>query len=186
MVFLLSYSQTVFSCAGPVPFALQHRIKAHARIIWGVSWSWDSKLFATASRDGIVKVWCNIGLNSTSKPIATISVGQPVTAVAFTQQHGANASSKQHESQTHQYMLALGSETGIVSIWQLQHSAEEASSSCVWQSSLQSSHCAPVRRLCWQSNTKGSGDVHSRQRQSLLATCADDHCIRIFNVYESN
>jgi len=51
---------------------------------------------------------------------------------------------------------------------------------------LNSSHCAPVRRLCWQSNTKGSGDVHTHQRQSRLATCADDHCIQIFNVYEPN
>lgn len=165
---------------------LQHRIKAHARIIWGVSWSWNSRLFATASRDGIVKVWCNTGLNSTLKPIAIISVGQPVTAVAFTQQLGTNASSQQHASQTHQYMLALGSETGVVSIWQVQHSAEEASSSCVWESSLEYSHCAPVRRLCWQSSVEGYNDVHSHQRQSRLATCADDHCIRVFNVYEPN
>lgn len=172
--------------SGPVPFVLQHRIKAHARIIWGVSWSWNSRLFATASRDGIVKVWCNTGLNSTLKPIAIISVGQPVTAVAFTQQLGTNASSQQHASQTHQYMLALGSETGVVSIWQVQHSAEEASSSCVWESSLEYSHCAPVRRLCWQSSVEGYNDVHSHQRQSRLATCADDHCIRVFNVYEPN
>ncbi len=163
---------------------LQHRIKAHARIIWGVSWSWDSTLFATASRDGTVKVWFKTGLNSSSKPIATIPVGQPVTAVAFAQQGGANASSKKHESQTHQYMLALGTETGIVSIWQVQHRAEEASSSCVWQLFLKTSHCAPLRRLCWQSNAEGSNGVHSHQRQSRLATCADDHCIRVFNVYE--
>lgn len=34
------------------PFSLVGRIKAHARIVWGLHWSPDSSLLATASRDG--------------------------------------------------------------------------------------------------------------------------------------
>ena len=36
----------------PPPFRLVGRLKAHARIVWGLHWSPDSRLLATASRDG--------------------------------------------------------------------------------------------------------------------------------------
>ena len=38
--------------AGSAPFRLVGRIKAHARIVWGLHWSPDGRLLATASRDG--------------------------------------------------------------------------------------------------------------------------------------
>jgi WD40 repeat protein len=38
---------------GPAPaFRLVGRLKAHARIVWGLHWSPDSRLLATCSRDG--------------------------------------------------------------------------------------------------------------------------------------
>lgn len=155
---------------------LQHRIKAHARIIWGVSWSWDSSFFATASRDGTVKVWSQEALSSTSKPVTKITLGQPVTALAFAPKDDASD----------QYKLALGSETGAVSVWSISLTPDEASSSCTWQSPLASSHCSPVRRMCWQSKPEqGVTDMQSDQVQTRLAICADDHCIRIFRFNES-
>ena len=36
----------------PPPFRLLGRLKAHARVVWGLHWSPDSRLLATASRDG--------------------------------------------------------------------------------------------------------------------------------------
>lgn len=39
------------AAAGP-SFRLVGRIKAHSRIVWGLDWSPDSRLLATASRDG--------------------------------------------------------------------------------------------------------------------------------------
>lgn len=38
--------------AEAAPFRLVGRIKAHARIVWGLDWSPDGRLLATASRDG--------------------------------------------------------------------------------------------------------------------------------------
>lgn len=37
--------------------------EAHTRIIWGISWSHDDKLFASASREKnkSVKIWAGIG-----------------------------------------------------------------------------------------------------------------------------
>ena len=40
------------AAAGAAPFRLVGRLKAHARIVWGLHWSPDSRLLATASRDG--------------------------------------------------------------------------------------------------------------------------------------
>ena len=34
------------------PFRLLGRLRAHARVVWGLHWSPDSRLLATASRDG--------------------------------------------------------------------------------------------------------------------------------------
>ncbi len=39
------------------PFRLLGKIKAHARIVWGVSWAPDSRTFASGSRDNAVKIW---------------------------------------------------------------------------------------------------------------------------------
>ena len=169
--------------AGPVPFVLQHRIKAHARIIWGASWTWDSRFFATASRDGTVKVWSMKGLSSTSKPVTVITLGQKITAIAFA--HHDDAAGTAEEALSSQYKLALGLETGTLSVWQIQHTTDEVLSSCCWQSALATSHCAPVRKLCWQTNTAKRIDRHPQHSQTRLATCADDHCIRIFNLSET-
>ena len=55
--------------------------KAHARIIWDVSWSHDGNMFATASRDKMIKIWtCQ-----DSKWICslTIKCDESVTAIEF-------------------------------------------------------------------------------------------------------
>ena len=43
-------------CAGGAPFSLHGRVKAHARILWGIAWSSNNALFATAARDCTVKL----------------------------------------------------------------------------------------------------------------------------------
>lgn len=164
--------------AGSVPFTLQHRIKAHARIIWGVAWSPDSALFATASRDGSARLWCCSRLSDSAKPSATITLGRPVTAIAF---DARNPSARVgSDDAKHQYTVALGLETGRVMVYTISRQDDDILASCQWESSAEYSHCAPVRRICWQS---GQPDCQVYfQHQTCFATCADDHCVRIFKI----
>ena len=169
--------------AGALPFALRHRIKAHTRVVWGVAWSADSALFATASRDGSVKLWRSSALSNSAKPVATITLDQPVTAIAF-EARKADAVSPSSEDGEHQYMLALGLETGSLSIHTVSDNAGAVSVSCLWKSPVNSSHCASVRRICWQAQPSDCCDDLSENstHQARFATCADDHCIRIFRL----
>ena len=175
----------MFMFAGTVCFALQHRIKAHARIIWGVSWSWDSLFFATASRDGTVKVWSPKGLSSNSMPIASVKLSQPVTAIAFSPQDSTATANTKPDATPSQHKLALGSEKGAVTVWNVVHSSDTVSVICVWESPVAISHCAPVRRICWQHQSGEFSERYSNHTPTRLATCADDHCIRIFKVNDS-
>lgn len=164
--------------AGAVPFTLQHRIKAHTRIIWGVAWSSDSSLFATASRDGSARLWCCSKLSNDAKPNATITLGHPVTAIAFDTSHSPPSIGSGGDD--HQYKLALGLETGGVSVYTVSWKDDVVLASSEWDSSADCSHCAAVRRICWHA---GQPDCqNSIQNQTCFATCADDHCVRIFKI----
>ena len=164
--------------AGAVPFTLQHRIKAHTRIIWGVAWSSDSSLFATASRDGSARLWCCSKLSNDVKPNATITLGRPVTAIGFDTRHSPPSTGSGRDD--HQYKLALGLETGGVSVHTVSRKDDTVLASSQWNSSADCSHCAAVRRICWQAGTPDCQD--STQNQTCFATCADDHCVRIFKI----
>ena len=168
--------------AGTVPFTLQHRFKAHARIIWGVAWSPDSTFFATASRDGSARLWSCSKLSNNAKPSATIPLGQPVTAIAFEARHSSG--SQDSTQGRHQYRLGLGLEIGTVSVYEVSREDDDFLTSCEWESSADCSHCAPVRRICWHSGFSYCQD--SCQKQACFATCADDHCIRIFKICNDN
>lgn len=163
---------------GSVPFTLQHRFKAHARIIWGVAWSPDSAFFATASRDGSARLWSCSKLTNNAKPSAIIALGQPVTAIAFEARRSSECTGSKPGS--HQYTLALGLELGTVSVYTVSREDDGFLTSCDWESPADCSHCAPVRRICWHSADSECQD--SCQNQACFATCADDHCIRIFKV----
>ena len=55
------------------------KVKAHERQIYKLSWAESGKLFATASEDNFVKIWCN----ETKKCINTHNNKDPVHTVAF-------------------------------------------------------------------------------------------------------
>ena len=44
-------------CTGEAPYELAAKLKAHQRMVLGVSWAPSDALFATASRDNSVKLW---------------------------------------------------------------------------------------------------------------------------------
>lgn len=102
--------------------------KAHARIIWGLSWSKNSKLLATGSRDGSVKVWTL--QDDQLECIRSLPIGNSVHSVAFA-------------SDT---LLAVGLENGNIKLLEiLEDGAIE-----LWGTDHTNKHAAAVQKLCWR------------------------------------
>lgn len=87
------------------------------------------------------------------------------------------------------YSLAVGLETGAISVWNVSCNVDadgsaQADASCVWDCPVAARHCASVRRLCWQQSDMNqvSNSTADRQCNMHLASCGDDHCVRIFSV----
>lgn len=86
------------------------------------------------------------------------------------------------------YHLAAGLEGGAVQLLALSgpDSAGQAGQVAelqhrvVWQAPLHERHAAAVRRLCWRRDGKAKGCAASARFQ--LASCSDDHSLRIFSV----
>jgi WD40 repeat protein len=83
--------------SGYIPIASE---KAHSRIIWDCGWAIEGDVFATASRDKTVYLYCSYRSSSYIssviqvkiwnrndgkwKAVSILTTGQPATAVAFT------------------------------------------------------------------------------------------------------
>ena len=83
--------------------------RAHERIVWSGSWSPDSRLIATGSRDRQVRVWPFDPSNPScpTQPLLTLSkLAAPVTAVAFAPSLDARGAA----------LLTVGLENGAVSV----------------------------------------------------------------------
>lgn len=106
------------------------------------------------------------------KPCATLSLPATVTSVAF-----APVSSTASDG-SGTWHLACGTEDGLVQIWRIAETGGEAAglppvaTSCVWQASRFDAHAGAVRRLAWR----------RRSDRMQLATCSDDHAVKLFNV----
>lgn len=165
-----------------MPFKLAHRVKAHARIIWGASWTHDGAYFATASRDGSIKLWHSNSLSDKAKPVYTMQLKEPVVAIAF-------APTSAEAESNRNYSLAVGLATGAISVWCVScstlpadGSAAKADAKRIWECPVATRHCASVRRLCWRQQVADECDDHGEERSMYLASCGDDHCVRIFSV----
>lgn len=107
-------------------------------------------------------------------PAAAIDCGDSVLSVQFapTRRPGP-------------YLLAAGLESGVLLLVQLAVVEPGGSGSqlaverheVVWRSPQHEQHAAAVRRLCWQQEGEQAGGV------TLLASCSDDHSLRIFGVH---
>ena len=137
----------------------------HSRIIWSCSWSHDSKFFATASRDKKIKLW-EIKNESTTSVlmIAAVDCKEPATAVAF-------ASSSVIASS---YELAVGLESGIIKLFRM---TGDFSLIELIVLNKHFSHCLTVKRLKWRPFNESN-----ETNRKCLASCAQDHQIKFFNV----
>ena len=100
------------------PFQLLYKgSKAHERIIWSCDWSLDDKYFATGSRDKLVsqipisiqffqvKVWAKNNEKDEWACTTTFPIfPSPITSLSWA-------------PITQSYMLAIGQEDGLISLW---------------------------------------------------------------------
>lgn len=168
----------IFRRHGPTSFELGNMVqKAHARIVWGLSWSHDSQLLATASRDGTIKVW-TVGRDGSVSETTVIHMGESVQSVAFGPKIGVDGGGKNTDTEG---LLACGLEGGDVVLgilsWNNNTYNCEVTWSEVWRTSVFERHAAAVRRVCW---AEGENDVHGMSYD--LASCSEDHSIRVYNV----
>lgn len=102
----------------------------------------------------------------------TLSLPAAVTSVAI-----APASSVASDGSV-TWHLAVGLEDGSVQLWRVAETGAEAAglpshaASSVWQAPKFNAHAGAVRRLAWR----------ERQSSLQLASCSEDHAIRLFDV----
>ena len=164
-----TYTEAILlMCVGGAPFSLHGRVKAHARILWGVAWSSDSALFVTASRDCSVKLWRPENCAGAGrKALASLPIlPSAVTALAMAQGDHPDC-----------HLLAVGLETGVISLWSVP--AATISMTCLWQAPVHLQHGAAVRRLAFQELDQ---QTDGETRTLHLASCSDDHTVRVFSV----
>lgn len=170
------------------PFALScAKDVAHKRIVWGVHFCpFDSTIFASASRDGTVRVWklssnmqgasgegTTLNELTAFSPKCCISSGKPesVTSLSF-----APLSLKEGSAA----LVALGLENGMIELWRV-GIGEQQQDGPVHLFSLppELCHIDAVAKLAWQPMYSGKP---AEGHKMILASSAGDHGCRIFEV----
>ncbi|CEP02024.1 Elongator complex protein 2 [Plasmodiophora brassicae] len=138
---------------------VQTAAKAHQRIIWSCGWTHDDALFATGSRDKRVNLF-SVSPDASFKLAATSSLGHSVRAMAW--QPGTSD------------RLAVGLDNGRVIILQA-HRHPQTRLERLFDLDPALTHSGPIRGIAWR-------PADDDTRESLLATCGDDHTVRIFRL----
>ncbi|KAI9356210.1 quinon protein alcohol dehydrogenase-like superfamily [Zopfochytrium polystomum] len=137
--------------------------KSHSRIIWDCSWAPDSNLFATGSRDRMVKLWSLALALKGEEPSATLKFDVGVMSLAFS----PNTSDGR-------YLLAIGMENGQIHIYK--GASVSSGFDFTVLVSLDSSVCpvAAVNDLKWKPRTE--------EGREFLACGSEDTSFRLFKV----
>jgi len=135
--------------------------KTHSRIIWDCAWAQEGDVFATASRDKTVRIWCSEGDGRKWTSAAILKTPEAATAVAFTPRENTKR------------LLAVGTETGEITIY-----SNDSTSISDWQLESMIDHSLipidRIYRLAWRPIKQGI--------QNQLACCSEDGTIRILIV----
>ena len=134
--------------------------KAHLRVVWSCSWTWDDKFVATGSRDKLLKIWRFA--NAQLEEICSIKFKHAVTAVAW-------APIKDSKD----YWIAVGLESGEIEIWKSDFAAATPSMTLWLALHLQDVHVDSIKKMVW--NPRGNTDY-------ALATGSSDQSVRIFSI----
>ncbi|KAF9904866.1 Elongator subunit elp2 [Lobosporangium transversale] len=158
------------------PYKLVASNKAHARILWDCSWSYDDSLFATGSRDKTIKIWSKTAqVTPVWNCIATIKLPEAVTAVEFAPKIPAENGDVVKSSD---HILAAGLEDGRIFLFKATASQPEAWSS-LGEIKRELTHIGTVNGLAWRLATDESAGVKNKLQ---LASCSADHSVRLFNI----
>jgi len=148
----------------------------HTRVIWSCSWLYNNLYFATGSRDKTVRFW-KLDNDSISEA-GILKFKSGVTSVSFAPQCGKSSVSFSPNEETssvpNQYMIAIGLENGSISIWSGEDNINELKFQNFCHISPQESHSSIVRKMKWRI---------AQSNLLQLATCSDDHSIRIYNIH---
>ncbi|KXS16895.1 WD40 repeat-like protein [Gonapodya prolifera JEL478] len=144
--------------------------KAHTRVIWRCSWSWDGKLFGTASRDKSIRIWCRSSVSDSSKGLlTTVKCDQPVTAIAF--------------SLNKHLVFAAGFENGDLSLYNGDHQHSGFTVTLLHRIPSALTHAAMVHHIAWRPSskinelTKGMSDDESSEE---FVSVSEDRSVRLF------
>ncbi|KAF9319376.1 Elongator subunit elp2 [Podila horticola] len=152
------------------PYRLIASNKAHARILWDCSWSADDSMFATGSRDKMIKIWAKKDVENSSSwaTVATIKLPEAVTAVEFAPIIGNKSN-----------VLAAGLEDGRIFLFESIVGAPETWSP-LGEIKRELTHVGTVNGISWRlvMATKAGGSNNKLQ----LASCGVDHSVRLFNI----
>lgn len=126
--------------------------EAHGRIIYDVAWC-GPDLFASASRDGTVKIWRPSDSSSHSTPLLVLSVREPVTALAV---------------DIHRGWLVAGGESGHAYLFVKTDLVD-------WQfaQKIANLHADAIHEMVWQPN------VNSESESNVLASAGKDGAVRL-------
>ncbi|KAI1753510.1 WD40-repeat-containing domain protein [Xylaria castorea] len=140
---------------------LQANPKGHTRMILDAAWAPSSSLvFATAGRDKTVKIWRREEAAGGIACIATITETHSATAIDFLPRPNKDG----------QFVLAVGTEAGKISIHSLDPTSLTVSSSFTLRPEL--CLAKPVLQLAWRPH----------KDTSELAIAGDDSSLRVYRI----
>jgi elongator complex protein 2 len=139
--------------------------KAHLRVVWSCSWTWDDQYIATGSRDKIIKIWRLDRETLQLIEVCSVKLKAAVTAVAW-----LPCKSLPNKA----YLLAAGLENGAIQILKSNFTSSEAPT---LHTSLDFDpsdvHVDSIKKMAWQARSEMQYD---------LITCSSDQSVRLFSV----
>ncbi|XP_011181582.2 elongator complex protein 2 [Zeugodacus cucurbitae] len=142
------------------------KMSVHSRIIWTCDWSHDGKYFLTGGRDAVLGVWTQIENNEWAVCLKETH-SNPVTALALAPKL----------VRTGVYQLALGFSNGDILLQQFEEVGKQLNALSDTKVIFEKAHDSAVKRVQFQPLREAN---NSSADHFLLASCGDDHFVRIF------
>ena len=141
---------------------MQTQSEAHTRIIWCCSWTNNDRFFATGSRDKNIKFWGK--KVDKCEELGCYGFENPVTAINF---------SPIENKSSNVFSLFVGFESGDISVCRI---SIDEKFNLLYENLLNVN-----KYLCHSLTVKRIKSV-IKDDLLIIATCSDDHSVRIFDI----